>query len=43
MFHHITINIAYPSVKNDDGVCVLFVSLTVQSKGSKFIVTKKVL
>jgi len=27
MFHHIPVNIAYPVVKNDDGVCGLFYSL----------------
>jgi len=32
MFHNIPINIAYPSVKNDDDVCVLFDSLFTQSK-----------
>ncbi|MEP6949125.1 MAG: hypothetical protein ABI863_07630 [Ginsengibacter sp.] len=31
MFQHITINIAYPAVTNDDDVCVLFVSLFAQS------------
>jgi len=27
MFYHIPVNIAYPLVKNDDDVCVLFDSL----------------
>jgi len=32
MFRHIPINIAYPVVKDDDGVCALSYSLLAQSK-----------
>jgi hypothetical protein len=33
MFYYIQINTAYPWVKNDDDVCVIFDSLFLQSKG----------